>query len=892
MPSNASSASAIARAVRFSRYLSRVLEAHPAEAARLAREVDQPFGAAHMLAFADWPALETPETLAPMLRTLRRAVMARLIARDIGGLATLDEVVDTISALAEFAVRTALPVACRALAHHGEPIGEESGEKQTLIVIGMGKLGGGELNASSDIDLIFIYPENGQTDGPRPISNHEYFCQVGKKLIALLNDVTADGQVFRVDMRLRPYGDSGPLAMSFSALENYLLTQGREWERYAWIKARALTGDVAGLSELVRPFVYRKYLDYNAYGAMRELSSQIRREVARRDLADNIKLGPGGIREIEFIAQVFQLIRGGREKSLQLFGTRQTLARLAELRLQEPSAVQELLEAYTFLRNLEHRLQYVDDQQTQTLPERAEALEQIAASMNFANTDAFLSALARHRRHVTRHFEQVFFLPTETAPDHPLTALWRDIGEGDISPQLTELGFQHPQDVARLLHGLSTSQRYQQMALANRKKFDALIPPLIEVSGHFPNPDATLSRVLTLLEAISRRAPYLALLTEYPQTLQRLASLSSASAWVSTYLTRHPILLDELLDARVLYSPPDWSAIAAQLEQQLADCNGDVEAKMDTLRHMQHAQAFRLVAQDLAGMWTVEALSDELSRLADLILDATLRHAWLDIPTRHVDTPAFAVIGYGKLGGKELGYASDLDVIFLFDDPHPDAPELYARLARKMVTWLTSTTAAGGLYDIDLRLRPNGSSGLLVSTMQAFESYQEKQAWVWEHQALTRARFVAGDRHIGRRFDRARRAILSMPREAARLAEEVRAMRRRMLETHPAEPADVKHARGGLVDIEFIIQHLILAHADKLPALTANTGTIALLAVAAQAGLIPTDLAEAARQTYRYCRRLQHAARLNEARRCEVTAELEQHYRQAWALWQYLFGTD
>ncbi|BEV70758.1 MULTISPECIES: bifunctional [glutamate--ammonia ligase]-adenylyl-L-tyrosine phosphorylase/[glutamate--ammonia-ligase] adenylyltransferase [unclassified Paludibacterium] len=892
MPSNAIRASAITRAIAYSGYLARVLQAHPEERERLERELDQPFSLQQMQSFTDWTALDSPDALAPALRALRRAVMARLITRDVGGLAELDEIVSSISTLAEFAVRTALPVACQALAQYGQPIGEDTGTPQQLIVIGMGKLGGRELNASSDIDLIFIYPENGQTDGSRSISNHEYFCQAGKKLIALLNDVTADGQVFRVDMRLRPYGDSGPLAMSFSALENYLLTQGREWERYAWIKARALTGDAEGLSELVRPFVYRKYLDYNAYGAMRELSSQIRREVARRDLADNIKLGPGGIREIEFIAQVFQLIRGGREKSLQLFGTRETLQRLAVLRLQEPQAIDELMQAYTFLRNLEHRLQYVDDQQTQTLPEQPQALENLASAMNFSSTDAFLSALTEHRRHVTRHFEQVFFLPTEAAPDHPLTALWRDIGEGDISPQLAALGYQQAQDVARLLHGLSTSQRYQQMALANRKKFDALIPPLVEVSGHFPNPDATLSRVLTLLEAISRRAPYLALLTEYPQTLQRLASLSSASAWVSTYLTRHPILLDELLDARVLYGTPDWPAIAAQLEQQLIDCQGDVEAKMDTLRHVQHAQAFRLVAQDLAGMWTVEALSDELSRLADLILDATLRHAWLDIAARHTDIPCFAVIGYGKLGGKELGYASDLDVIFLFDDPHPDAPELYSRLARKMVTWLTSTTAAGGLYDIDLRLRPNGSSGLLVSTVQAFENYQEKQAWVWEHQALSRARFVAGDEQLGQRFDRARQAILAAPRDPALLADEVRNMRQRMLETHPAEPADVKHARGGLVDIEFIVQYLILAHAGQLPELCANTGTIALLAVAARAGLIPGELAEAARQTYRYCRKLQHAARLNELRRCEVTPELEEHYRQARALWQYLFGTD
>lgn len=887
MPSNAQSA--IAKATAFSFYLSRMLNAHPEEKTRLEHSLEQPFGPDQMKAFAQWDQLDTPERLAPALRALRRAVLARLIARDIGGLARLPEVLETITALAEFAVRTALPVACAALPQYGDPIGEESGEKQTLIVIGMGKLGGAELNASSDIDLIFIYPESGNTNGSRSISNHEYFSQVGKKLIALLNDVTEDGQVFRVDMRLRPYGDSGPLVMSFNGLENYLLTQGREWERYAWIKARALTGDAAGLAQLVRPFVYRKYLDYNAYGAMRELSSQIRREVARRDFADNIKLGPGGIREIEFIAQVFQLIRGGREKNLQLRSTRETLTQLGEMRLLEPAAVTELLNAYTFLRNLEHRLQYADDQQTQTMPEAADALERLSASMDFSALDDFLSALQNHRRHVTRHFEQVFFLPTEVSPDHPLMALWRDISEQDARPALTELGYQHPDDVARLLEGLAASQRYQQMALANRKKFDALIPPLIEVSSHFHNPDATLARIISLMEAISRRAPYLALLTEYPQTLQRLASLTSASAWVSTYLTRHPILLDELLDARVLYGSPDWPALEAQLEEQLCACNGDVETQMDTLRHFQHAQAFRLVAQDLAGMWTVEALADELSLLADRVIDATLRHAWLDIPSRHLEHPRFAVIGYGKLGGKELSYASDLDVIFLYDDPDPEAAEVYSRLARKMVTWLTSSTAAGVLYDIDLRLRPNGSSGLMVSSVQAFEQYQQKQAWVWEHQALTRARYIAGDRSVGDRFDQARLAILSVERDPAALAKEVCNMRARMLETHPADPADVKHARGGLVDIEFMVQYLILVHAHRMPNFLANTGTIALLALAAEAGLIPLDLANHARHAYRAYRRLQHAARLNEEHRTEVTPELEQHYQQAQALWQMLF---
>ncbi|MDC7706992.1 bifunctional [glutamate--ammonia ligase]-adenylyl-L-tyrosine phosphorylase/[glutamate--ammonia-ligase] adenylyltransferase [Vogesella indigofera] len=881
MPANTA---AIASARAFSYYLDRLLGARPEQFERLAARLDHCFDLAEMTAFADWPAFDSIDTLMPALRQLRAAVMARLITRDHAGLADLHEVVTTISALADFAVQQALPVARRSLAQFGDPIGEESGEVQQLIVIGMGKLGGFELNVSSDIDLIFIYPEDGDTNGQRKTSNHEYFTRLGKELIRAINDLTYDGQVFRVDMRLRPYGDSGPLVMSLAALENYLLSQGREWERYAWIKARVMSGDDSYLSQLVRPFVYRKYMDYGAYGAMRELHAQIRREVARRDMAENIKLGPGGIREVEFIAQVFQLIRGGRERRLQLRSTRETYAVLAELRLLEPETVGELLEAYAFLRNLEHRLQYLDDQQTQNLPSSEDNRQRIAASMGFADWHGFLDALNQHRRRVTRHFEQVFFLPTEGAAAHPLQALWQELADNDISATLQQLGYHDATDVQRQLRSLAASQRYQQMPDSSRKKLDALIPPLIEVAAGFDNPDLTLSRILTLLESISRRASYLSLLQEYPQTLQRLASLYSASAWVSAYLNRHPILLDELLDARVLYASPDWPQLAAQLEQQLADCQGDVEAQMDTLRHFQHAQTFRLVAQDLAGMWTLEALSDELSALADMVLDATLRHAWLDLPKRHCEVPRFSIIGYGKLGGKELGYASDLDVIFLYDDDHPDAAELYSRLARKLTTWLTSVTAAGSLYDIDLRLRPNGTSGLLVSSVDAFRQYQQKDAWLWEHQALTRARFVCGDAAIGQQFEAIRHQVLTQPRDIGPLRDEVLAMRAKMLESHPARDGDVKHARGGIVDVEFITQFLILAHASQHPELTRNSGNIALLGVAANVGLIPAELANQGQSAYRHYRRLQHAARLNDS---QTTDDIPQEdYRHVRALWQ------
>ncbi|SCK26232.1 bifunctional [glutamate--ammonia ligase]-adenylyl-L-tyrosine phosphorylase/[glutamate--ammonia-ligase] adenylyltransferase [Vogesella sp. LIG4] len=885
MPANLA---AIPAARTFSYYLDRQLSAYPEQLALLEQRLAQPFSQDEMQSFTDWDKLDSMEVLQTQLRKLRTAVMARLIARDVGGLANLDEVVRSISLLADFAINITLPVARRSLAHFGEPIGEDSGEAQQMIVVGMGKLGGYELNVSSDIDLIFLYPEGGETNGERRLANHDYFTRLGKLLIGALNDITFDGQVFRVDMRLRPYGDSGPLVMSLAALENYLLTQGREWERYAWIKARVIAGDASQMEPFTRPFVYRKYLDYGAYGAMRELHAQIRREVARRDMAENIKLGPGGIREVEFIAQVFQLIRGGRERRLQLKSTRDTYAVLAELRLLEPDTVEELLQAYTFLRNLEHRLQYLDDQQTQSLPGNEENRQRIAASMGFASWQRFLDELNQHRRKVTRHFEQVFFLPTEGAPAHPLTGLWRDIADTDACGQLSALGYQDAEATQQQLRSLQASQRYQQLPDGSRKKLDALMGPLIEVAGGFDNPDTTLSRVLTLIEAISRRASYLALLQEYPQTLQRLASLCSASAWVSVYLTQHPILLDELLDARVLYASPDWPQLAAQLQQQLEDCQGDVEAKMDTLRHFQHAQTFRLVAQDLAGMWTLEALSDELSLLADLVLDATIRHAWLDIPKRHREVPLFSAIGYGKLGGKELGYASDLDVIFLYDDEHPDAAELYSRLARKITTWLTSTTSAGVLYDIDLRLRPNGSSGLLVSTTEAFRHYQHHDAWLWEHQALTRARFVCGDVAIGQRFEAIRQEVLSLPRELPTLAAEVVGMRNKMLETHPSREDDVKHARGGIVDVEFIVQYLILAHARQVPGLLANSGNIALLATAAEAGLIPAELANQARDAYRNYRRLQHASRLNDS--SKVSHAPLAYYQHVQALWQAVFG--
>ncbi|WP_148716806.1 bifunctional [glutamate--ammonia ligase]-adenylyl-L-tyrosine phosphorylase/[glutamate--ammonia-ligase] adenylyltransferase [Chitinolyticbacter meiyuanensis] len=881
----------LAPALAHSRYLERLFQRAPALADATAAQLDTPFLADEMHAWLAPPA-EDEAGFMRQLRQLRQAVMARLIARELSGRSDLAEAVASVSDLAEVTVQAALAWCEARETRYGRPIGADSGEVQQLIVVGMGKLGGRELNVSSDIDLIFVYDEDGETDGARRISNQEYFAQIGKRLIKLLADVTEDGFVFRVDMRLRPFGDAGALVSSFAALENYLLTQGREWERYAWIKGRALTGDAAGLAELITPFVYRKYLDYGAYASMRDLHSQIRREVARRDMADNIKLGPGGIREIEFIAQVFQLIRGGRVKSLQERSTRTTLDELARLGLLPQDAVAELQAAYQYLRDLEHRLMYIDDAQTQNLPGNAIDQARIAASMGQADWTAFSNELDAHRTVVTRHFEQVFVLPEGQDRNHPHAALWQQADQCDGTTQgLAELGYTDAADLQRRLAAFRNGSRYQQMSARSKQRVDAILPPLIEVAAGYPNPDATFTRILDLLEAIGRRESYLALLAEHPQSLQRLASLYSASPWVSQYLTRHPILLDELLDPRLLYLSPDWAALGRQLREELATLGDDVEAKMDALRHFQHTQVFRLVAQDIAGHVTLETLSDHLSDLADLILSCTVEHAWLELARKHRDGAHFAVIGYGKLGGKELGYASDLDLVFVYDDDHPDAAETYARLAKKIVNWLNAPTSAGMLYDIDLRLRPNGTSGLLVSTLDAFESYQCESAWVWEHQALTRARFVAGDARIGQSFEAVRCAILRRERDLDALRIEVIQMRNRMLETHPARVADVKYCRGGIVDVEFIVQYLVLGHAHRHADLTANRGNIALLATAAGHGLIDAQLAERARHAYRELRRLQHRSRLSgSALQPEALIPLADGLAAVRELWLQLFA--
>ncbi len=889
----------IAQTARYSRHLQRLFAAQPS----LLQSLENNWlTAPDETAFRQW--LEShaanESNLKTLLRQFKQWASSWIALRDLAGLADLAEVCNGMSMIAEMSVQAAMPVLSSSLAvRYGVPR-NSAGDDEEMIVIGMGKLGGRELNVSSDIDLIFVYAEDGETSGGSSgsISNFDFFTRLGRQLINAIADITEDGYVFRVDMRLRPDGDSGPLVGSLDMLENYFITQGREWERYAWIKARPLTGNShEALESIRRPFVFRKYLDFGTINALRDLHGQIRREVAKKDMANHIKLGPGGIREIEFVAQMFQLIRGGRDLGLQIKPTLSVLACLAQRGLIEAATQAELAAAYDFLRRLEHRLQYLDDAQTHTLPANEADRQLIAEAMGFADWLAMMAQLDVHRGNVTRHFDAVLQDPNRNGQTTSTSALlWQEADDIDrTSNELARIGFRDSVAAAKRLAAARAGARYQSLSPTIRERFDALVPRVIDVAMETPSPALTLARILDLLEAISRRAAYLSLLQEYPQALQKVAQLIGSSGRTARYLQTHPILLDELLDPRLFETAPDWTAFRTQLGEQLKAAAPDTERQMDILREAYHAQVFRLLAQDVSGLLTVEKLADHLSELADLMIDAALNGAWQALLTHHREQPQFAVISYGKLGGKELGYGSDLDLVFLFDDADEKAAEIYSRFSMRFNTWLSAQTAAGQLFETDLRLRPNGESGLVVSSIAAFRQYQLESAWVWEHQALTRARFSAGDANVGKAFEQIRIDVLCQKRDLAKLREEIVAMRQKMMDAHATRGDDaavkfnLKHDRGGLIDVEFAVQYLVLGYAHQYPQLTGNLGNIALLDIAADLGLIPHELADKVRNAYRQYRRIQHTLRLDDSDRAVDPQSVTEQVAAVTALWQLIF---
>ena len=903
----------------------RELAAAPWDAARLVQELGQIVGEATV----------TPELLAAGLRRLRRRVLLGVIARDVTGAAPLNEVIGTMTALAELAVQRAVEVHARDLARaFGVPV-SASGVPQDLLVVAMGKGGGGELNVSSDLDLVFTYDEEGTTqplgefaEPRKSLANQEFFERLGRRLIGALSDADANGFVFRVDMRLRPNGDAGPLVVSSDMLEEYLVRQGREWERFAWLKGRVISLPVFAdpdafaaqkhaLESIIRPFVFRKYLDFGAIAALRDLHALIRAETGRKSARrarghdnhdDNVKLGRGGIREIEFIAQSFQIVRGGRDARLRDRSTLRTLALLRTLGLLAPDVSDRLCVGYEFLRRLEHALQYVDDAQTHLVPEETQARARIARLMRVASAETLLEQFDRVRDFVAATFDAVFARAGGEggAPGSSVAPL---IGEA-ATERLAVLGYRTPGESTALIETLLGARRVV-ASEASRQAIERLLGAALEPIVHAAHaatpaldPDELLARFVRLLDVVAGRTTYLALLAQYPQAFARVLRLLAASRWATDYLVRHPILLDELLDDRLTNltndTPVDWSVWRTDVEHHLAELHDDTERAMNVMRDAHHAQVFRLLVADLDGRLSVERLADHLSALADTVLAIVLAHVWQGFARRHRAIPAFAIVAYGKLGGKELGYASDLDVIFLFDDPHADAAEVYALFARRLINWLTTRTSSGTLFDIDLRLRPNGNAGLLVSGRDAFERYQRNAdghgAWTWEHQALTRARFCAGDRTLGAHFEALRNEVLARPRDARALRADVLAMRTRMHDGHPNRTPlfDLKHDPGGMVDIEFIVQYLVLACAHAHGELLGNLGNIALLRIAGGLGLIDAKLARAVGDAYRDYRRLQHGLRLNAQAEESAPARIEPAHVAAEArsvreLWHAVF---
>jgi len=859
------------------------------------------------------------------LRRLRQDHFALCMIRDLDFKASMFEITSAMTNFAEFAINIAYQTAKAEISERFGQAKLSDGCNSELHIVGMGKLGGGELNVSSDIDLVFLYPEDtDQSTSDMQISFPEYFIRITKRIIAILDDVSEDGRVFRVDTRLRPHGGSGPLACSFNFFENYLYQDGRDWERYAWIKGRLIIGNLKDeLAKIIRPFVFRKYLDYSAVTAMANLHSQIRQQVERKDVKNDIKLGRGGIREIEFIAQVLQLMRGGRRPELQIKPTIKILDVLAKNGFLKQQEVEKLKEYYIFLRRLEHRLQYREDAQTQMLPTNPEILQKVADSLDMSVKE-FNNYFKRLQNNISKIFDQLFIQSPNLHTDsidkknNEAKDFWNYINkisangsnfelinnlsnEFDLQGFLLKNGIN--KDIIEAFINHAKTLIIKSLKTETQNDHFQLISSLInfcktekqEVHQQKALNEDLIYRFLDLLTVLARRPSYLKLLTQSTSSLQRLFRFLQASSWGAQYLKTHPILLDDLLDNRLLEEEYSVKEFQTQLKQGIRK-NMDTGERMNWLREIHHANVFRLLIQDLEGKITLEKLADHLSEIADVIIDSALIQCWLlhkaKISKVKIDKPKIAVISYGKLGGKELGYSSDLDLVLIHDDKNNDHLLTYHKTALSLTHWLSSNTEAGVLFDTDYRLRPDGNAGVLVPSLEGYAKYQKTKAWVWEHQALTRARFSAGDKEIGERFEKLRQEILSLPRDVESLRTEISQMRQKIAKNHlnRSNQFDIKHDCGGLVDIEFIVQFLVLAYSANHHQLTANIGNIGLLKKTGELNLIPKELANNCADSYREYRRVQHQCRLNGQKYSRIEkSQFKRNQNEVMELWKLVF---
>ena len=856
------------------------------------------------------------DELRRQLRLFRRREMVRIAWRDLAGWAELPETLMDLSLLAESCIQFALDHLYKQVcANRGTPLLKD-GTSQQIVVLGMGKLGGYELNYSSDIDLIFAYPEEGALSDRKETSYSEFFTRLCQKLVRTLDDVTEDGFVFRTDIRLRPFGDSGPVIMTFDGMENYYLTQAREWERYAMIKARQVAGDFkqgAQLMAMLKPFVYRRYLDYGAFEELRALKMQITQELKRKDRLENVKLGPGGIREVEFIGQVFQLIRGGKEKSLQTRSLLEALHNIADLSLLPRSEVEELIAAYSFLRRVENHIQEYLDSQTHDLPVNEIAQTALAYSLNFKCWPDFKSELSRVRALVHANFNRIFSVDKQDNHYSTGQKIWAYADkEDELLQDFSQLGFKSGETL-KSVGEFKQCSAIRRMTAKGAAVIDRLMPQLLESVAQVDNPDETVKRLIKLFEAVAGRNVYLALLTENPGALTQLIRLASASVWLTEYLAQYPILFDELLDTRSLYEPLNRELLSQQLDEMAESIViQDDEHFMTALRQFKHLNVLRIAAADIMGVIPIMVVSDYLTYLAESLVACVVARIWQMLAKKHGIPPGtdaaainFAVIGFGKLGGIELGYGSDLDLVFIYDCPDGNAmtdgekpvtsAQFYGRLGLKLRHVFDTRMLSGVLYEIDMRLRPNGDSGLLVAQIDSYQDYQRNQAWTWEHQALVRGRFIAGDPKLKQRFEAIRHAILSLPRETGKLKTEVREMREKMraaLAAKEADKFDLKQSKGGIADIEFIVQFMVLAHAGRFPDLTAYTDNVRQLESLASYGLISADEANKLKTAYCTYRDLGHKRVLQGGATLIGEAEVDGLRADVECIWQKLMVDD
>lgn len=830
------------------------------------------------------------------LRIYRRREMLRIAFRDLCGWSDLTETVTDLSTMADTCLARTSAILSGWLFHqYGEPTAED-GSRQQLVVLALGKLGARELNFSSDIDLIFTYPGAGQKiGGAKSVSNDDFFTRLGRRLIKVLSQPTVDGFVFRTDLRLRPFGENGPLVMHFDALENYYQEQGREWERYALIRARVVAGDKKAGNQLLKrlnPFVYRRYLDYGAFDSLREMKQMISLEVQRRGMERNIKLGRGGIREIEFFGHMFQLIRGGLTPDLQERSIQKVLRILVHENHIPPEVGDELSAAYVFLRNVEHRLQEFADQQTHDIPSDPAGQARLAAAMGFGDTAAFMLQLKKYRNNVHRHFQMLLEdKDAETAKqktEKQLLGIWqRLLGDAQAEAVLKKIGFGQPQEVLRLLHYLNSALGSNQIGSKGRQRLEKLIPRVLKAVGSAKSPEPVLSRIVDLLKSIGGRISYFALLLENPDALTHLIQLTEASPWIASFLALHPVLLDELLDPRTLYIPPTVEQIKADLLRRMrGEPSDDLEYQIEQMCVFKEVNVLRVAAADVTGALPLMKVSDHLSGIAETVLAEVVKIAYAHLLARHgapacelngkIGDSGFAVIAYGKLGGLELGYGSDLDLVFLHSGSSEktkggqqaiDSAQFFNRLGQRVIHILTSHTRAGKLYEIDMRLRPSGGAGVLVSHAEGFGDYQQNQAWTWEHQALIKARPIFGDPLLIDHFTDTRSAVLARQRQKRKLQQEVIRMRNRMrqeLLKSEAGMFDLKQDTGGMVDIEFLVQYLVLLKSHEYQALLQWTDNVRLIQTLIATGAIDEYTAHILKHAYLIYRAAAHQASLQE----------------------------